>query len=102
MSRLIGRKSEIKKLRRLLDSKRAEFLAIYGRRRIGKTFLVHEYFKDKGVYLEITGSKGAPQKAQLLKFHQEFSSVFSDQAHSSPPKDWGEAFYRLKEAVAQV
>ena len=46
---IIGREREIKVLQRLLDSPRPEFLAIYGRRRVGKTYLIHEYYKDLDV-----------------------------------------------------
>ena len=45
---IFGRANEIKILDRLLNSNKPEFLAIYGRRRVGKTYLIHEYFKDKG------------------------------------------------------
>ena len=39
---MIGREKEVKELNRLYNSKKAEFVAIYGRRRVGKTFLVSE------------------------------------------------------------
>ena len=45
--RLIGRALEQGVLKELLNSSKAEFLAVYGRRRIGKTFLIREYFKGK-------------------------------------------------------
>ena len=41
---IIGRKKEQKKLRELYDSGRAEFVAVYGRRRVGKTYLIDEVF----------------------------------------------------------
>lgn len=41
MQEIIGRKEEVKKLSKLLDSGKPEFLAIYGRRRIGKTYLIN-------------------------------------------------------------
>jgi AAA+ ATPase superfamily predicted ATPase len=44
MNAIIGRKNEQKKLQNCLDSKSSEFVAIYGRRRIGKTFLMREFF----------------------------------------------------------
>ena len=44
---IIGRKSEIEELEALYDSGRPEFVAIYGRRRVGKTYLVKELFKDR-------------------------------------------------------
>ena len=45
--KMIGRKEEIKNLNRLYESKKAELVAIYGRRRVGKTFLVDQTFKGK-------------------------------------------------------
>ena len=41
---MIGRIDEQKELNRLFDSKESEFLAVYGRRRVGKTYLVRETF----------------------------------------------------------
>ena len=43
----------------------AEFLAIYGRHRIGKTFLVDQFFKGKGLFFEIMGMKKASRSEQL-------------------------------------
>ena len=47
MENIIGRKKEIKEIKDLYHSGKAEFVAIYGRRRIGKTFLVDEALKGK-------------------------------------------------------
>lgn len=43
---LVGREAEIKSLNQIVISKEAEFLVVYGRRRVGKTFLVNTFFKD--------------------------------------------------------
>lgn len=45
MKKLIGREREIQELQRCVDSGQSEFVIVYGRRRVGKTFLVDEYFK---------------------------------------------------------
>ena len=42
MCTVIGRKQEIAELTRCYESDRAEFIAVYGRRRVGKTFLINE------------------------------------------------------------
>ena len=42
MSAIIGRNKEVDELKKLVSSPKAEFVAIYGRRRVGKTFLVDE------------------------------------------------------------
>ena len=69
---IFGRANEIKILDRLLNSNKPEFLAIYGRRRVGKTYLIHEYFKNKGVYFCVTGSANSNKKLQLGKFTENF------------------------------
>lgn len=47
MAKIVGRKKEQQQLEHLLDSKEAEFLVVYGRCRVGKTFLIRNYFKDR-------------------------------------------------------
>ena len=47
MSTIIGRKHEIEELERLYYSERPEFVAVYGRRRVGKTYLIKQALKDK-------------------------------------------------------
>lgn len=101
MDFFFGRESEKKQLRELYESDKAEFLAIYGRRRVGKTYLVNEFFKDKGVYFEITGSKKASKSEQIGNFYREFTTIFpSDEI--KVPKDWGEALNLLKNAIANI
>lgn len=47
MAEIIGRKQAQNELLQLYQSKKAEFAVIYGRRRVGKTYLVREFFKNK-------------------------------------------------------
>ena len=47
---MIGRIAEIKKLETAYHSNRAEFVGVYGRRRVGKTYLVNETFADRFVF----------------------------------------------------
>jgi len=102
VKKIIGREREKRILERLLQSENAEFLAVYGRRRIGKTFLVNQFYKNLCVYFEITGSKGASKKEQLADFTREFVSLFKPVADYAPPKDWSEAFHRLKEEISLI
>ena len=51
---LIGRDAEIKHLESIASSKEAEFVVVYGRRRVGKTFLVNTFFGDKYTF-KLTG-----------------------------------------------
>lgn len=97
---IIGRDLEIKLLDRLYNSPKAELISVYGRRRVGKTYLINQYFKNKGIYFEITGTKGSNRAEQLKNFHREYSALFTNEPHASPPSDWGEAMDRLKNAVS--
>src|ERR1700677_3501646 len=99
---IFGRIDEIKTLERLLNSNKPEFLAIYGRRRVGKTYLIHEYFKDKGVYFSVTGSANSNKKLQLRKFYRELLNMFPSLVDLKEPKDWDEALYALKEAIIKI
>lgn len=90
--KIIGRDPEKKILKELLDSKDSEFLAIYGRRRVGKTHLIREYFSDKGVYFEITGQKDGSLKEQLENFIRKYSEMFHEGLNLKPPENWKEAF----------
>jgi AAA+ ATPase superfamily predicted ATPase len=63
---IVGRKKEIKKLDEIFTSKEAEFLALYGRRRVGKTYLVRQYFESQScVFFEVTGLKDGSLDTQL-------------------------------------
>ena len=49
--KIIGRTSELQILKEIEKSKDAEFVAVYGRRRVGKTFLIREFFSKKNMYI---------------------------------------------------
>jgi len=96
---LIGREWEKRVLQEIYEDKEAHFLAVYGRRRIGKTFLISEFFKDKGIYFEITGMKGGKMVDQLSHFSFEFGRIFEGGNKVSIPKNWSEAFQMLQSAI---
>ena len=54
METIVGREAEKKILSDALQSKDAELIAVYGRRRIRKTFLIHHHY-DKHIRFELTG-----------------------------------------------
>ena len=60
----IGREYEIRQLEKYRDSKESEFIIVYGRRRVGKTFLINEFFEDHLVF-RLTGANDQPQQYQL-------------------------------------
>ena len=65
--KLIGRIAELRSLRSYLDSERSEFVAVYGRRRVGKTFLVRKAVDDKFTFF-VTGMYKATKSEQLTNF----------------------------------
>lgn len=91
---IIGREQEAKKLDALLRSPQAEFLAMYGRRRVGKTFLVRHYLKDHIVF-DITGSQTGKKEQQLSNFFEELQSRTKNRKKQLPPANWHEAFAAL-------
>jgi len=99
---VFARTRELKVLEQLYDSGKAEFLAIYGRRRIGKTFLIREFFKNKGLYFALTGVKEASVKKQLKNFTAELTRVFGRSKDYKPPTNWFEAFEQLRKALETV
>ena len=103
MNQICARDRELKLLDKLYHSGKSEFLAIYGRRRVGKTFLIREFFKNqKVVYFALTGVKGASLRKQLKNFFEEFKRVFGTSQLQKPPKDWSSAFAELRQAIAGV
>lgn len=99
---IIGRNKEIEILQEVYESSEPQFLAVYGRRRIGKTYLVSEFFKDKGVYFEITGMKEGTTAEQLFQFAYEFSCQFNQGKRIPSPKNWAEDLNLLHEAIEKI
>jgi len=95
----VGRKAEIHELERLNDSDKAEFIAIYGRRRIGKTYLVKEFYNYHFTFYATGVARGAKQ--QQLQCFQEALMTYGKNMPADTPKDWMEAFKRLKTVIQQ-
>ena len=71
---IIGRKNEQKRLQNLYHSGKSEFIAIYGRRRVGKTFLIRQLFENEFVF-DIAGLANAHTKEQLVNFTLSLNRV---------------------------
>lgn len=91
--KIIGRTSEQQKLQNSLLSERPEFIVVYGRRRVGKTFLIKEYFNYRFSFYA-TGVAKLKMKDQLKVF-REALAAYGDSSNSIP-EDWFAAFSRLK------
>ena len=94
MENLIGRKEEIALLEGLKTTDKPAFVAIYGRRRVGKTYLVKQVLGgDFSFYL--TGTANISTRQQLGNFHTALSKQFHAAERFKTPKDWFAAFQQL-------
>ena len=96
MEQLIGRKVEIQLLEQTLNVNEASLVAVYGRRRVGKTFLIHEYYKEY-IAFEITGMYDGSQKEQLKQFSKSLQKVSGSALALKPPANWTDAFHALEQ-----
>jgi uncharacterized protein len=94
MAQLIGRQPEIKILTQAFDSEESEMVAVIGRRRVGKTFLVRNVLNDK-IDLEFTGIQNTTSKPQIENFHFLLSNFAKNTTSLPVPKNWLEAFRQL-------
>ncbi|MEN8237338.1 MAG: ATP-binding protein [Pseudomonadota bacterium] len=104
MNKIIGRENEQKLLKRALEADTSEFIAIYGRRRIGKTYLISQYFRqfDDALFFHVTGIKDAPYSQQIKQFSVETGSKFYDNAVLQTPENWLAAFEQLTKAINKI
>lgn len=97
---LIGRTPEIQRLEKVHRSKEAEFIVLYGRRRIGKTFLIREFFKQKDAqFFQATGLQKGSLKKQLNHFATALSETFTHNVPIKDPISWEEAFKSLNHFI---
>lgn len=93
IGKIIGRQREIALLQEIYESPKAEFVAVYGRRRIGKTYLIDKFFGDKYDFY-MTGIYEGTRKEQLANFAHQLE--FYSHKEQKAPKDWMEALFMLR------
>jgi len=96
---IIGREIEKEKLNKILQSDQAEFMAIYGRRRVGKTFLIRQHLKENIVF-EISGTKDGTKEQQIFNFFGEYLRRTDRQKETQVPASWHQAFEYLSDYLA--
>lgn len=93
---LIGRRREAEILASALQSDKSEFVAVFGRRRVGKTFLVQETFGNRFSFVHTGVAKGGMKK-QLAEFRYSVSRISRRKVPAL--SDWPSAFHALQEAL---
>ncbi|GAB5411456.1 MAG: hypothetical protein ChlgKO_05700 [Chlamydiales bacterium] len=102
MTQVFGREREKKLLEKTLEKEEAQLLAVYGRRRIGKTYLITEYFKSKGFFFELTGILKGTKKEQLWNFSRALTEAFDLKTPPPTQKTWQKAFSLLLENLKTI
>jgi AAA+ ATPase superfamily predicted ATPase len=95
---IIGRDTEIKILERLLHSGQPELLAIYGRRRVGKTFLIKTYYKEHLAF-SCSGQYNGKTREQLTNFIEQLNVYFPQNRELLHAETWQFAFNRLRSCL---
>ncbi|AEH01881.1 ATP-binding protein [Lacinutrix sp. 5H-3-7-4] len=98
--KIIGRKEERKTMQAIQRDKKAHMLAIIGRRRVGKTFLIREVYKNEKVF-EMTGLKDANLHDQLMNFTIQMNLYFPAEKPYTKPESWLMAFSELSVAISK-
>src|SRR5436190_2034672 len=99
---IIGRIREQKILTELLKSGKSEFLALYGRRRVGKTYLITSFFEQAScVFFYVSGLQEGKLKEQLEQFYKQIGIVLYNGASIAQRPRWLDAFEDLTKAIQQ-
>ncbi len=96
---ILGRTSEKSRIKEIVNSNKPAFVAIYGRRRVGKTYLIKEYFNQKFTFYA-TGLANSNTKTQLINFIFFINKCFNTSYDA--PKNWLATFTILKNELAKT
>ncbi len=91
---IVGRAKEIELFKNLVQSKQSDFVAVYGRRRVGKTFLIRETFSNNFNF-QLSGLAQATLAQQLMNFHAAMNRCWPAGKELPIPQTWFEAFQQL-------
>lgn len=91
---MIGRKKQIETMHELLAVQKSYFVAVTGRRRVGKTYLIDQVYKDH-ICFRATGIQDGNQQTQIVHFIQKLAE-YSKFPIVTIPKNWQEAFMLFK------
>ena len=96
---IIGREQEQDLMREYCETPKAELVAVYGRRRVGKTFLIKQFFNEKFDFY-FTGSFETSRSTQLKLFKKELERYSKQKLLK--PRDWYEAFDALRDYLSSL
>ena len=97
--KIIGRTREYTRLDKCMREDIAQLVLVYGRRRVGKTFLINQYFGNTFAF-KLTGAYNKPKTDQLEAFINELNR--KTHRKMPAPKNWTEAFELLREYIESL
>lgn len=101
--KIVGRTAEADVLRLIYNSPKAEFVALYGRRRVGKTFLIRNFFEDEScIFFYCSGIKDGQLSLQLHEFAKHIGNIFYNGVEIATRENWLDAFEDLYKAISGV
>lgn len=98
---IVGRATEKNLFRQWLQSAQAEFAVVYGRRRVGKTYLIRNFFDPYTVF-SFTGTYELDTATQINNFYVELKRVWQLAETKTPPQNWSEAFHLLTDYLNSI
>ena len=100
---IIGRMAELSTIRHVLTSEKPELVAVWGRRRVGKTYLIrYGRAPVAGYYFELTGQRDGKRRTQLEHFSKALSAAFHSGVALRAPSTWEEAFSQLQTSIESL
>lgn len=93
---IIGRLKEYERLNKCMREDTAQLVLVYGRRRVGKTFLINQYYNNSFDF-KLTGSFNKPKPVQLQAFVSELNR--RTRKKNTVPADWTQAFEMLRDYI---
>ena len=94
---LVARKNELMLLHRALEKRESQFIAVYGRRRVGKTYLVREAYEGRFCFTH-TGLYGRSRKEQIGAFTRSLIKT-GFPSGTGTPGNWMDAFDLLEKMI---
>lgn len=92
---IVGRKKELSLINQYFNSGKAEFIAVYGRRRVGKTFLIRQHFRNQFAF-DMTGIMEGTKSEQMTAFHTALKTYgYTGKKNSN----WIDAFFALRQVL---